>query len=155
MDFKEEQKYRSLWIYLILAISTGVLLWLTRSGYVIELVHLLLIFTPILAIIFLVEYSKLYTTISKEGITFKFKPYQKSWTLIPWSKIKNIETKKYNPIRDYGGWGMRKSKLGKGYNTRGNIGIFISTSDNETIMIGTQKEDEVKKVVQHFYHKTK
>lgn len=150
MTFKEEQKFRSIWIYFILAVTSLVTLWLTRNDYDLQPLHLMIVFTPILIVIYLVEFSKLYTSISKDGIQYRFKPYQRSAKLITWNDIKSIEVKKYNPIKDYGGWGVRRGRAGKGYNTQGNIGIFIHTSEQKTLMIGTQEPEAVKRIIKHY-----
>lgn len=151
MTFKEEQKFRSVWIYFILAVTSIVILWLARNDYDLKPLHLTIVLSPILIVIYLVEFSKLFTSISKDGISYRFKPYQRSTKFIPWDEIKSIEVKKYNPIRDYGGWGVRVGKAGKGYNTRGNMGIFIQTSDQKTLMLGTQQPEAVQRVIKHYF----
>ena len=110
MLYKEEQKFNSLWIYLILCIVAVLLLQGIKSGYQFDLWHILLVFTPILFIIYLVEFSRLFTTISKEGISYRFKPFHKTQRHISWSEIKFIKTDIYRPIRRFWWLGCKKRK---------------------------------------------
>jgi hypothetical protein len=55
-----------------------------------------------------------------------------------------MEVITYRPIIDYGGWGVRFGRKGMAYNVSGNIGLLISRKNGKTILIGTQKPDEMK-----------
>ena len=48
----------------------------------------------------------------------------------------------YNPIRDYGGWGIRWGTKGKAYNVSGNRGLYLEFSDGKQLLIGLQKPEE-------------
>ena len=60
------------------------------------------------------------------------------------SDIEKMEVITYRPIIDYGGWGVRFGRKGMAYNVSGNIGLLISRKNGKTILIGTQKPDEMK-----------
>lgn len=48
----------------------------------------------------------------------KFIPFHKS-RLIDWNEIEKLEVVKYDPIGDYGGWGIKSKKGKKAYNVSG------------------------------------
>ena len=43
---------------------------------------------------------------------------------------------KYNPIRDFGGWGYKRSKLyGQGFTTEGELGLRILLKDGAQLFL--------------------
>jgi hypothetical protein len=46
----------------------------------------------------------------------------------------------YNPIRDYGGWGIWYGRGSKGnaYNVSGNKGVLLTTCDGAKVLIGSR-----------------
>lgn len=86
---------------------------------------------------------KLYFEIDSDGIAFRFYPFHFKKILIPKDKINQISVINYDPISQYGGWGIRWSKRGKAYTTNGNFGIQINFDDNKNVLIGTSKPREV------------
>jgi hypothetical protein len=65
----------------------------------------------IIALLFGLE--KLTTLINDRGIAFRFFPFQFKFRRIDWGMLNSCEVITYNPIRDYGGWGIRTNKSGK------------------------------------------
>ena len=111
------------------------------------------IFT-IFLIVALVFLSKLETKIDELGIHYRFWPLKLK--LINWSDIENCFVRKYNPLFEYGGWGYKLGifrKKGSAVNVKGNIGIQIVFKSGKQFLIGTQREVEVKKVLETYTHK--
>jgi hypothetical protein len=48
----------------------------------------------------------------------------------------------YEPIAEYGGWGIRFGNKGMAYDVRGNKGIYITLTSGKHILIGTSKPNE-------------
>ena len=65
--------------------------------------------------------------------------------------MKNIEVVNYDPVSEYGGWGIRYGKNGWAYTVKGTRAIKINTSLNETILIGTSNPDKVSKFLKEHY----
>jgi hypothetical protein len=42
-----------------------------------------------------------------------------------WEDIESLELKRINPLREFGGWGLRYGKLGTAYTTRGRYILHI------------------------------
>ena len=60
-----------------------------------------------LVILFLFGFSTLTTVIGKSGISFRFFPFQMKNRVIRWEEVEAPEVVTFNPLRDYGGWGIR------------------------------------------------
>jgi hypothetical protein len=99
--------------------------------------------------------STLVTTIDNKRISYKYKPFQRRTKQILFADIDSYEVKQYSPIGDYGGWGLRYnfSKKSKAYNVSGNMGIEIALKSGKKILIGTQKPDEIKSVMEKVFRK--
>jgi hypothetical protein len=81
--------------------------------------------------------------VRQEGIRFRFPPLINKWKTFKKEDIKSYQVRKYSPIWEYGGWGIRVS-MGKGraYNVRGNKGMQLVMNDGKAILLGTQKGSE-------------
>ena len=62
---------------------------------------------------------------------------------IPLSDIKRVEAKVYQPIREYGGWGIRGWGNRKAYNVSGNQGVELEFRIGQQLMIGSQKPQKL------------
>lgn len=108
---------------------------------------------PSFLVFCLLIFSRLTTIIHDTGISFRFFPFQTKQKKIDWKNIKECSIRKYKPIKEYGGWGIRNGMKGKAYNTKGNIGIQIKLKDERSILIGTQQPDKVKGIMDLHYQR--
>ncbi|PWG05518.1 hypothetical protein DIS07_08650 [Polaribacter aquimarinus] len=86
---------------------------------------------------------------------YQFFPFHFSFKTISWKEIKNAHVRNYDPIGEYGGWGLKggfpfNKKKGKAINVKGDIGIQLELQNNKKILIGTQKEIEAKQVLKTY-----
>ena len=104
---------------------------------------------PIL-IFLLFRLFKLETKINSEGISYRFYPIQIGYRLIDWEDIHKASIRKYKPIKEYGGWGIRVGLFGKGQavTIKGNIGLQLELKNGHRLLIGTQKPEEIKRAFQ-------
>lgn len=101
---------------------------------------------------FLIFVLRLKTVIDSKGIHYQFIPFMRSPKSYFWRDIRECYVTKYNPLRDFGGWGYRMSfKKGKAVNIRGNMGIQLILNDGKKVLIGTQKTNEAETAITHFY----
>ena len=132
--FREVQRFRQLW------------LWALLGG----VVALMLVFGPIswggLVVVGTIAgfvYSlRLRTEVRADGIYLKMWPLHWSFRRISWSEIERYESKRYQPIREFGGWGIRWVPRKIAYNVSGNEGIWIERVNGRTVLIGTQHAEE-------------
>ena len=104
-----------------------------------------------IAMVFLL---KLETKIDEQGIHYRFWPIKMK--LINWTDIDKCFVRTYSPLREYGGWGYRMnifSNKGSAINVKGNIGIQIVFKSGKQFLIGTQKEEDAKKVLETYTYK--
>lgn len=152
--FAEKQKFRQWWLWVILLAVNGLLLFgvfkqviggqqfgdnpMSNTG---------LLFTAGLTLLLTILFInfRLETQIRKEGIYVKFFPFHLSFRQYTWNKISKSFVRKYNPISEYGGWGLRLGLFGKGraFNVSGDKGLQLEFSDNKSLLIGTNKPDEL------------
>jgi len=86
---------------------------------------------------------KLETGINNEMIKIRFFPFVNK-TII-WNDVKSAEVLKYGFV---GGWGIRLgTKYGTVYNISGDKGLALELKNGKKILIGTQREEELRKVI--------
>ena len=86
---------------------------------------------------------KLKTKIDSEKISMKFYPFV--YKEVKWKDIKKADVIDYGFV---GGWGIRLwTKYGTVYNVKGSTGLFIQTKDNKQFLIGTQRFEDLEKVL--------
>ncbi len=86
---------------------------------------------------------RLRTKINQDGISFTFKPFINKPKVFKWENIKEAYVRKYKPIWEYGGWGIRYGLKGRAYNMSGNKGLQLILNSGKKILIGTQKPEEL------------
>jgi len=153
--FSERQQLKQLWIVLLIVIAFLLNYFLHKQyGDEIYFHHLFKMWVPtycltLIALFF--KYIRLDTEIRTDGIYYQFFPFQLKMKKITWDEIEKIYVRQYNPIMEYGGWGTRIGLFGKGWalNIAGNNGIQIIFKDStkRKLLIGTQKTEEVKEVL--------
>ena len=162
--FKEEQRFTQSWLIALLLISVIAPIVMITKEYLEdnssmttnEFILTLVAITISLSLIF---FFKLTTRIDEAGIHYQFFPFHFSLRVIKWSEIDKAYVRTYDPIGDYGGWGLKggwlwNKKKGTAINVSGDIGIQLELKDGKKILIGTQKMDEAKRVLENYQSKT-
>ena len=64
-------------------------------------------------------------------------------------KIQEYKIRKYRPLIEYGGWGVRRGskKYGTAYNVTGNIGLQFIFKNNKKLLLGTQRAESFKRAL--------
>lgn len=92
--------------------------------------------------------STLHTYINSEGIFVKFFPFQFQFKFYSWNKIHALYIRKYSPVREYGGWGIRISmNASKAYIVTGNTGLQLVLTNDKKMLIGTNRPDHLTNVL--------
>lgn len=99
-------------------------------------------------LIFFMHCIKLVTKIDEKSISIRFTPLQRKPKVITKEQISRYKIRKYKPIIEYGGWGLRatndipisyrRRRFGIAYNVSGNIGLQLYLTNTRKILIGTQ-----------------
>lgn len=166
--FKEEQKLAPYKILIILTMIIAVFLVTlglslhqdnqldtTTNDSLNSLLTASLIVIPILILLTILKLSmRLIVEIREEGVCYKYKPIIKQFRTIPYNKIEKYEIRKYKPIFEYRGWGIRDrgnrrkiNKYGIAYTARGKIGLQLYLKSGGKILIGTQRSEAIKRAM--------
>lgn len=151
--FKEEQQFRQPWIWALIFVCVAPLWY-----FVIRLVLMSSPppgRTPPKAVIFIMwlflgvglpvlfYYMKLITEVRKDALYVRFFPLHFKFIKVEYNDLETFNPRKYNPIMEYGGWGIRYGfKNGKAYNVSGNMGMQLVFKDGKKLLIGTQQPEK-------------
>jgi hypothetical protein len=158
--FREEQRFNQPWIW---AVVVGIALLeagVFGQGLYQQLVlkrpwgdhpasdaGLIAIFCGVLALsvglIALFVAMRLITEVRDDGLYVRFIPFHFKFHLIPLEDATQIEAVTYSPLGDYGGWGIRYGFKGKAYNVQGNRGVRLTFKEGRSLLIGSQKAEEL------------
>jgi hypothetical protein len=157
--FLERQHFRQAWLWTILLLINGLLIFALVKQILfgqpfgnrpLSNVQLLFVATSVLVITLFVAILRLETEIKADGVYYKFFPFQLSMKKISWDRISNAYVRKYKPLLEYGGWGLRIGIFGSGqaFNVSGNKGLQLIYDKGRKFLIGTRKPEELKKALQ-------
>jgi hypothetical protein len=85
---------------------------------------------------------KLVLEIRSDGIYYRYPPLINAFRKIAVKEIERIEVRKYNPLKEYGGWGIKTGtrQYGKAYNVSGTTGLQLYLKNGRKILFGTQRK---------------
>lgn len=145
--FKERQTFSRPWFLLILFL-VPVLIYTKFQGEGVDFVDLLISISVIVGLSVLFVFSKLETTISHDEIQYRLFPFQWNMRKISKDQIAEAFVRKYSPLFEYGGWGLRWGINGKAINIRGNMGIQVVLKSGSRILIGTSNAVDARKALE-------
>jgi hypothetical protein len=165
LNFEETQKFTQKWLWaliiVVFIVSVVLPLWYLielspdqkdKTGEILTGLIIGLVVNGL--VIFLLLTFKLETRIGRSGIQYRFMPLIWSWKLIEKREIESYEVCKYSPLGDYGGWGIRYGLKGKALNVRGNQGLKLKFKNGKNLLIGTQRPDELRRVMQQLFEES-
>jgi hypothetical protein len=148
--YKESQTYRSTWVfYLILLVELPTLILLTVLFFTSEEkqemgIALVFVFGIMSLVVGLILNIQLETRIDHQGIHYRYLPFIRTWRLLSKASIISAEVITFNPLLDYGGWGMKRNKTTKLFNITGNQGLLVDSGEPKKTLLGTLKAKELK-----------
>jgi hypothetical protein len=158
--FQEEQRFTQKWIWLLIVgaslfsiisalygINSQEILeksWENNPSSTKYLVAILLFEMLFMGgIILLFLKMRLQVEIKSDGIYFRFPPLARKWKSIVKDEIARYEVRTYQPVLEYGGWGIKGSTKNKAYNIKGNVGLQLYLKNEKKILIGTQQKKAI------------
>ncbi len=158
IEFREEQRFTQWWLWLILFVITliplfGIYEQIIQGGQFgdkpMSDSGLILFAVFVFGLISLMFFVKLKTEVNASGIKMSFSPFVKK--NISWKDIKSAKIVRY----EFVGYGIRfGSSYGTVYNIKGDMGLAIETRRGERFVIGTQKQDELQKLIGKYFIST-
>ena len=95
-------------------------------------------------ILLLIFSAKLTVQINKEEIHYRWFPFHFKTQIILWNDVASAEVRKYNPLREYGGWGIKGwTAKNRAYNVDGNIGLQLVLLNGKRVLIGTKQPEKL------------
>jgi hypothetical protein len=97
------------------------------------------------------------TSLTAIGVSVRFIPFLRKTSVFLFEEIASLEVVTYRPIREYGGWGLRRGKNGLAYSVSGKQGVLITFKEpkklfwgkHKTLLIGTRKPDAWRSALQN------
>jgi len=162
--FREVQRFNQIWVWLlVIALPVGMIA-LFGYGMYRQLVlgepwgdrpmsDTALVVTGTVTTLFsmgialLFATLKLVTEVRTDGLYIRFFPLHLSSHRIPLEDLAQFEARTYNPMREYGGWGIKGGRKGRAYNVSGDRGVRLDYADGRHILIGSQRADELAEAI--------
>lgn len=157
IKYDETQKMKTWWVFLICLLILGFAIWSFVCQIIIDepwgskpgpdwLIYAMLGLSVLLNV--LAFTTRLILQINEQGICIRYFPFSRK--NFNWSDIQEYNFVKYNPITDYGGWGVRYNWKQKGiaYTVAGHYGISLSLKNGKKVLIGTRNPEELKAFIE-------
>ncbi len=149
--FEEEQRFTQWWLWLILLAACTIpyipiMMGLdSKTDQWLGLLAMSILLFIIVGMLILIQ---LKTKLDEVGVHYQFIPFHFKQKTILWQDIKSAEVRKYEPLKEYGGWGIKGySNKNKAYNVKGNLGLQVVLKNGNKILFGTQKADELSAIL--------
>jgi len=91
--------------------------------------------------------ARLITEVRGGGVYVRFIPFHFSFREILLEDVVKVEARRYRPIREYGGWGIRCGRKGRAYNMSGNEGVRIDYANGRHVLIGSQRSEKLAEAI--------
>ena len=168
--YKEIQRFKSFWIWVLLIVpmlipiilfANELILYITNPGLINNdyesfreiLIGGIVVFIACGGSILLFVSMKLEIYVKSDGLYYRFFPFNIKFKKINNDQLKNFEIRIYNPIKEYGGWGIKMTTKKKGwaYTMSGKIGLQLYLKDGRNILVGTQKPEILKSALNSIF----
>jgi hypothetical protein len=93
-------------------------------------------------------FAKLQTRLSESTLYMRFFPFHFSYRKFDFDAIATVYARSYQPLGEFGGWGIRWTPRGRAYNVSGNRGVQLELKNGKKILIGSQRADELASLLQ-------
>jgi hypothetical protein len=164
-SFKEIQRFKQRWLWLLLVASFLVELGVFGYGLFQQLVlgepwgdrpmsdlALILVSCGVIlltgGLIYLFYCLRLITEVRPNGLYVRYYPLQQK--IIPYHKITACEARTYKPLREYGGWGIKYGRSGWAYNVSGDQGVQLELDDGKRVLVGSQRAEDLARAIKRY-----
>ena len=109
---------------------------------------LLLAIAPVVVVLVasLISLSHLDVEVTDRGVSIAFR-YLWPTRRIAFGDIVGLEVKRYRPLIDYGGWGVRLGPAGWAYTTGGNVGVKLRLRKGLPVLVGSARPQELEAAI--------
>jgi hypothetical protein len=163
--FFESQRFRQTWVFVLLIGVMLPILLLFGYGLYRQVVlgqpfgdeplsngMLITIIVANLAVLAaamaLLWFAHLDVAVRDRELAIRFVPFHLKPRTIAFDEIAQAQARRYRPIVEYGGWGIRYGFNGMAYNVSGNEGVQLTLRNGKRILIGSQRSEELERAIQ-------
>jgi hypothetical protein len=133
VSFREVQRFRQLWLWALLAFVC-----------VVSVVSIGPVGLAVAGVVVVFMWSlRLETEVREDGVYLKLAPLHRSFQHVAWDAIESVESVRYRPLLEYGGWGIRWRPGKLAYNVSGSRGVRLGRPDDRELLVGSQRPDEL------------
>ena len=150
--FRETQLGVKNWVLLVVVLFAIIpasifLLFQTMEAFGSTRIVLLSTFIFTILICSILLFIKLNITVTKDEIQYRLSTFHFSTQILSKNQIIEIENVVYNPIGEWGGWGIRMKGRDRAYNMYGNKGVQVTLKSGKIVLFGSQKPNELHKAI--------
>ncbi|MDQ1089768.1 hypothetical protein QE390_004372 [Siphonobacter sp. SORGH_AS 1065] len=99
-------------------------------------------------VIILFAVLRLEIRINEDGIAYRWLPFMITYRQMHWDEIESMGVRKYAPLSEFGGWGIRWSLQGTAHTVSGYDGLEIWVKNKKRfILLGTQHPEELTELI--------
>jgi hypothetical protein len=157
--FREKQRFTQFWLWIVL-LGVALIFWIgffyqvvgggAYGSRPVSDVQLVILFVLMgIGLPWFFYKMSLTTEVTPDMVQVQFFPFHLKPIQIPLHLIRDFKHVTYNPIMEYGGWGIRWSFNGKAYNTTGNEGVKLYFYNKRPLLIGSQRANELADAILH------
>jgi len=97
---------------------------------------------------FLIWVNRLETEVRTDGLYVRYFPFHRRFKKFGAEDLSECFARKYRPILEYGGWGIRCGwKGGRAYNVSGNEGAQLVFKNGKRLLIGSKEANELEAAI--------
>lgn len=163
--FHEKQRFRQGWLWLLVVLPLLTIIPLMLFGLHQQLVlgkpfgtnpmgdrrlvitSLFVMIVPLLVVV-MFWWSELDVRVTRDELRARFRPFHLSPRVFPLAGIRSCEARDYEPIGEFGGWGIRMGGARSwAYNVSGSRGVQLELADGRRLLIGSQRADELAETI--------
>lgn len=90
---------------------------------------------------------RLHTRLDSTGIHYRMTPLHLRWQHISWAETSRAYVREYDPLGEYGGWGIKGFASNRAYNVAGSSGLQLELQNAKRILLGTQQPEALRQFI--------
>lgn len=152
IEYHEAQYFRQVWWVMLIVLGAAVLMW---WGFIQQIIlgkpwgtnpapdWMMWLLTLLMGVglPLLFWFMGLVVEVHNDRLQIRYVPL--SQQTIMWDDVSQVSMQIYQPIRQFGGWGIRGSGSRRAYSVKGDQAVELSLKDGRHILIGSQKPQEL------------
>ncbi|MFC6836450.1 hypothetical protein [Halomarina ordinaria] len=140
--FEETQRFRQPWLLAVLVVVAAVsLAGIVRRE---EGWWAALLGPAVVAFVWSIRFR---TEVRDDGVYLRFAPFHRRERVVPFAALDSVTRVTYRPLRDFGGWGIRRGREGWAYTTDGREGVRLEYG-GETLLVGSRRPEELMRAIE-------